>query len=134
MVSDHRSKPHYIQHLVGRSDWDKIAGRPGANYRAASLDVVGFIHCSRGPQILAPANTLYRGRDDMVMLLIDVDAVPSPVVYEDCYESGEQFPHVYGPIPVAAVVDVIDFPCEPDGSFQLPDALTENRSFRTEEA
>jgi len=122
-VSGRRSHPHYIQHLVGRSDWEKIADRPGAHYRAASLDVVGFIHCSRGAQILEPANSLYHGRDDMVMLLIDVDKVPSPTVYEDCYASGQKFPHVYGPIPVAAIVDVVDFPCEPDGSFQLPDAL-----------
>ena len=33
------------------------------------------------------------------------------------------FPHVYGPIPVQAVVEVHDFPCEQDGSFVLPEAV-----------
>ncbi len=39
--------------------------------------------------------------------------------------SGPWFPHVYGPLPVAAVVGVHPFPPEPDGTFRLPASLAE---------
>ena len=36
---------------------------------------------------------------------------------------GETFPHCYGKIPLEAIPAVIDFPCRPDGSFELPPEL-----------
>ena len=38
-------------------------------------------------------------------------------------DADERFPHVYGPIEVGAVTDVVDFPCGPDGRFALPARL-----------
>ncbi len=58
-----------------------------------------------------------------MLLVIDPDRVAAPIVFEDCYESGHAFPHVYGPIDGASVTRVVPFPCEPDGSFQLPETL-----------
>ena len=40
-----------------------------------------------------------------MLLRIDPALVTSPIVVEDLVGSGVEFPHVYGPIPVAAVVD-----------------------------
>lgn len=42
------------------------------------------------------------------------------VVYEDCYETGTKFPHIYGPLNLEAVLGVVDFPANADGSFSLP--------------
>lgn len=112
-----------LLHLTPIADWEPHAARHDGDYRADSLDSEGFIHCSTVEQVLIPANERYRGRNDLVALVLDTDAIPSAVVFEDCYESGHAFPHVYGPIPVAAVIEVVPFPCEPDGSFQLPDTL-----------
>lgn len=117
------AKPDQILHLTARADWDAVAADPSASYRAESLAAEGFIHCSTVDQLLIPANERFAGRQDLVVLVIDVDKVPSRTVYEDCYESGLEFPHVYGPIPVDAVTEVVPFPCRPDGSFQLPDRL-----------
>jgi uncharacterized protein (DUF952 family) len=36
---------------------------------------------------------------------------------------GMLFPHVYGPIALEAVIDVIDFPADQDGSFTLPEFI-----------
>lgn len=58
-----------------------------------------------------------------MLLVIDTERLGIEPVYEDCYDSGMAFPHLYGPVPVAAVVEVIDFPPGPDGRFVEPAAL-----------
>ena len=78
------------------------------------------------------ANAFYRGRRDLIVLRIDVERLRSPVRYEapasphpdfGAPAGGERFPHVYGPIDLAAVVEVIDLPADADGTFSDPPAL-----------
>ena len=40
------------------------------------------------------------------MLVIDVERLSAPVRFEAAEPGGEEFPHVYGPIPVGAVLRV----------------------------
>ena len=107
-----------IYHFCTRADW-KAAEQTG-EYTAESLATQGFIHCSPRDQVHEPANLLARGRTDLVVLEIDESHLDAPAVWEDGdppHPTGMQFPHVYGPIRVAAVVRVIDFPPGPDGAF-----------------
>ena len=90
-----------IYHLAEPADWDARVD----TYVAPSLRSEGFIHCSTAAQVDRVAVALFSGRDDLVLLTIDEGTVDSRVVFEDLYESGEDFPHVYGPIPVAAIVE-----------------------------
>ena len=46
--------------------------------------------------------------------------IPADIVYEDCYQCGQAFPHIYGPLNKEAVINVVDFPPNPDGTFSLP--------------
>lgn len=48
---------------------------------------------------------LYANRSDVIVLEIDPASLGERLVYEDLYDHGQRFPHVYGPIPVSAVVD-----------------------------
>lgn len=89
-------------------------------YEAESLAKQGFIHCSLMSQIIGVANANYKGVDDMVMLVINEDKVKNAVVYEDLYNEGQQFPHIYGTLNLNAVEKVIAFPCNADGTFSLP--------------
>jgi Uncharacterized protein conserved in bacteria len=111
-----------VLHIIQRSDWE--AARAAGAYRADSLATEGFIHCSTPEQVLTPANALFRDVRGLVLLVLDENKIAAPVVYEDCYESGTAFPHVYGPINLDAVTDVLPFEPEADGTFRLPDALT----------
>ncbi|MGC0337975.1 uncharacterized protein (DUF952 family) [Streptomyces sp. SLBN-8D4] len=43
---------------------------------------------------------------DLVVLVIDPARLDVPLKYEAPAPGAEEFPHVYGPIPVDAVVDV----------------------------
>ena len=63
------------------------------------------------------ANQRFRGRTDLVLLHIDEKRLRSEVRYENL-EGGETlFPHVYGAIPIGAVLNVIPLRPLEDGSF-----------------
>lgn len=107
-----------ILHFCPRSAWAQAQAT--GEYTADTLDTEGFIHCSTAEQVHRPANALARGRTDLVLLEIDEERLAVPVRWEpgQPYDPAELlFPHVYGPIPVAAVVAVRDFPPGPDGTF-----------------
>jgi uncharacterized protein (DUF952 family) len=111
-----------IYHFCPESTWEQ-AQREGA-YTADTLATEGFIHLSRAEQVYLPANALIRGRTDMVLLEVDEDRLPQPAVYEDGGD-GMLFPHLYGPLPLDAVVAVHPFPPGPDGYFSLPEGVRE---------
>jgi len=107
-----------ILHIAHRHDWEEalLTG----DYRANTLAAEGFIHCSTPEQVLGPANALYAGQTDLVLLVIDPPRLEAPLLYEDCYEAGQAFPHIYGPLNLNAVTRVVPFPHSPDGTFTLP--------------
>jgi uncharacterized protein (DUF952 family) len=95
-------------HIALGEDWAaaEVAGEYSVSTRGRTLAEEGFIHCSFAEQLDATAARFYADVDDAVVLRIDPERLPTPVVVEDLYGTGEEFPHVYGPIPVAAVVEV----------------------------
>jgi glutathione S-transferase len=106
-------------HLALRDEWrEAIAGGTGAAYRRStlgqSLDEVGFIHCSFAEQVPTIADLVYRGRSDVVLLEIDPDSVPAEIRVEaaDDVEGSPAFPHIYGPLPVDAVVRATEVPLD----------------------
>ncbi|WP_019811333.1 DUF952 domain-containing protein [Saccharomonospora halophila] len=115
-----------ILHLCPADVWNAVP--PGEPYRAASLADVGFVHCSDPGTVHFPADRLYAGRTDLVLLRLDPARLDVPVRWEpaDPPEPGAPwFPHVYGPIPPEAVVSVHPFPPGPDGFFRLPAELAD---------
>jgi uncharacterized protein (DUF952 family) len=95
-----------VFHITERSVWE-AALEHGA-YRCATrgtpLSEVGFVHCSSRDQVAPVADMLYGDSSyDLVVLEIDVRRVEAPVRFENLEGGTELFPHVYGPIPCAAV-------------------------------
>ena len=104
-----------IFHITSRAAWDAALG--AGIYEADSLVAEGFIHCSTAEQYTWVANQRFRGRTDLVLLHIDPTRLRSQVRYENL-EGGETlFPHVYGAIPIGAVLNVIPLRPLEDGSF-----------------
>lgn len=107
-----------LYHIAGRAAW--AAAQAAGVYQGDTLAGQGFTHLSLAHQVLRVANALYRGRSDLVLLVIESDRLSSELRFE-AGEPGEDFPHLYGPLNLAAVRAVYDFPPLADGSFQLPE-------------
>ena len=103
-----------IVHICSSDEWQS-AQKVGV-YRAASLDVEGFIHCSRPDQVVEVANRYYGNCTDLVLLWID----PSHLEAELRWEASDEsiYPHVYGPINIDSVVRVTKLLPDQEGVFQ----------------
>jgi uncharacterized protein (DUF952 family) len=87
-------------HLISRVDWEEA--RAQGEVRPPSLVVQGFVHLSTRAQVLGTANRFFRGRGDILVLCLDPARLGAAVRFEEG-EPGQLFPHLYGPLPVAAV-------------------------------
>lgn len=106
-----------LVHLIEPSDW-RAALADGA-VRPPSLDDVGFVHLSAPEQISLPAAVLYPGRRDLALLVVDPARLADPVRWEPgAHGEAQLFPHLYGPLPVSAVVAVV--PWRPPTPLVLP--------------
>jgi uncharacterized protein (DUF952 family) len=105
-----------IYHIVSRSDWVQVGNGP---YRADSLAKEGFIHCSNPDQVAPVANRFYADQPDLLVLGIEVNRLTSPL-RDEAIDTGERFPHVYGPIDRAAIVEVRRLERGPDGRWVFP--------------
>jgi len=70
------------------------------------VDHEGFIHCSFADQVQGVADRFYCGRHDVLLLVIDPSQLPAEPRVENLDGGTELFPHLYGPLPVAAVLKV----------------------------
>jgi uncharacterized protein (DUF952 family) len=80
----------------------------------------GFIHCSLRHQVRGVAEAIFADADDLVLLVIDSELVAAPIRYEAPEPGAEEYPHIYGPLPVSAVTGVVPVSRDPDGSLLLP--------------
>ncbi|MGY2132014.1 DUF952 domain-containing protein [Hymenobacter sp. HD11105] len=113
-----------IYRIAELADW-QTAQQTGF-FVSADLRAEGFIHASELYQVEATANRYYAGRTDIILLELDeselwVAAVP--VKREYAQARNDYFPHVFAPIPLAAIVRALPFQTEPDGQHALPPEL-----------
>jgi len=107
-----------LVHLCDEQEW-RQAQSTGV-HAPPSLTAVGFVHLSSPAQVHLPANRLYAGRTDLVLLRIDPARLASPVRWEPGVPTdpdGMEFPHLYGPLPVTAVISVTPYVPAADGMF-----------------
>jgi uncharacterized protein (DUF952 family) len=110
-----------IFHITTSGEAD-VAGTAGS-YTPRAFAAEGFIHCSYPRQIRDVANRLFRGRMDLVLFEIDTGRLSCQVLDENLEGGTDLFPHVYGPLPMSAVLGVHRFPCGRDGRFELPESV-----------
>ena len=107
-----------IYHIAYRKDWNRAL--VDGVYRADSLESQGFIHMSREDQVNKVANSIFKDEKDLLLLHIDYEKVKDRVRWEGKQDYGEDFPHLYGPLPLDAVVKVVEFKPDRNGNFTKP--------------
>jgi len=97
-----------LLHLTTQTEWR--AALDGGSVRPPSLADVGFVHLSAPAQVHLPAERLFPGRRDVVLLVVDPARLSDPVRWEPGVPGDPEsmrFPHLYGPLPASAVVAVL---------------------------
>lgn len=113
-----------LYHLAFAADWDAAVtvGSYRISGRGMTLESEGFLHFSYAAQLPGVAQRFWRSPEAPVVLLtVDPDLVGLPVVAENTSGGAELFPHVYGPLPVAAVVSAVPVGVSASGELELPD-------------
>lgn len=107
--------PGWLYHLALRQEWQqaRTAGEYRRSTRGCSLEEVGFIHLSASHQVEATAARFYGDLPAGELLLLVVDpqrlaAAGLTLRWEPVHGSGELsgelFPHLFGPLPLQAVL------------------------------
>jgi uncharacterized protein (DUF952 family) len=94
-----------IYRITTKADWNEAQQR--GFYGASSLADEGFIHCAQENQIPAVLERYFEGQTGIVKMVIDTDKLTSKYVFEWSSSGQDTFPHIYGPINLDAVVDVV---------------------------
>ena len=115
-----------IFHITTDKDWQTAKVR--GSYRAPSLDSEGFIHCSTREQVLPVAENFYKGQEGLILLVIDPELLEATLKWEPPAGGGpppgvgedELFPHIYGEINIASVIDTLALTPDSAGTFSMP--------------
>jgi uncharacterized protein (DUF952 family) len=115
-VADRPRDPNRLFHIIGSEVWAGLG--PSDHYRPASLVEEGFVHLSYADQVVGTADRFYRDLADAVVVEFDRAALGAAVIDEDSYGSGQRFPHLYAPVPVAAAVAIHPLSRGADGRYR----------------
>jgi uncharacterized protein (DUF952 family) len=110
--------PDELVHLCASDEWMAASAR--GELRPPSLTEVGFVHLSTPQQVHLPANRIFPGRVDLVLLYINPRLLGSPIRWEPGVPSDPEsmlFPHLYGPLLTLAVTGITLYLPGLDGSF-----------------
>jgi len=107
-----------IFHIIDKNEVQSIQGL--RHYKPVSLENEGFIHCSRINQLVRVAQNHYRHSNGIFIMAVESTQAGNPVIFEDLYNLGEKYPHIYGSIEMTAVKNIYPMAETADG-FLLPE-------------
>lgn len=78
----------------------------------------GYIHLSTAAQLEGTLAKHYAGQTDLHLAAVDLDALAETVKWEPARD--DEFPHIYGPLPLDAVIAYGPLERDEDGRVKLP--------------
>ncbi len=96
------------------------AAEAAGRFTGAPVDRTdGFIHLSTAAQLAETAARHFSGEPDLLLVAVDAGRL-GPALRHEPSRGGDLFPHLYGDLPLSAVVWVKDMPLGADGRHLLP--------------
>lgn len=94
-------------------------------FHGSALDLAdGFIHFSTEAQVRETAARHFGGQTDLVLVAVSTDSFGEALKWEPS-RGGDQFPHLYAPLPVERAVWVKPLPLDSNGQHAFPDGIEE---------
>jgi glutathione S-transferase len=118
-------RPEYF-HLALPADWERATttGTYPYSTRQMSYELVGFVHCAHREQLDGVANRFYADCPRLYVVVLDTETLIGlglRIIEEPAVERAtELFPHLYGPLPLAAVRAVHQWAIGADGIYRDP--------------
>lgn len=116
-----------IYHMCRSEEWHACLPESGGDglYPGSSQDRAdGFIHFSDMSQVVESARKHRAGQEGLLLLAVDAARLGENLKWE-ASRGGALFPHLYGPLPVSAVIGVRPLPLGPDGEHEFPPLAAE---------
>jgi uncharacterized protein (DUF952 family) len=108
-----------VYKIVAADLWQ--AAEDSGVFTGAGIDLSdGFIHLSTGAQARRTAQLYFKGQGNLVLVAVDGARLGEALKYEPSRD-GDLFPHLYGPLPLAAVLSVQPLPIGSDGNHVFPE-------------
>jgi uncharacterized protein (DUF952 family) len=108
-----------VYKICGRAEW--CAAEAAGQFRGSVVDARdGFIHFSSVAQVAETAAKHFARQTDLVLVAVDGDALGAALKWERS-RNDDLFPHLYGPLPLAAVRWARPLPDEADGKRVFPE-------------
>jgi uncharacterized protein (DUF952 family) len=110
-----------IYKLFHGAEWDAAQAEP--RFTGSPVDIKdGFIHFSTAAQAAETAARYFAGESGLVLAEIDPSRLDAPLKWEPS-RGGALFPHLYGALPLSAVIRTWVLPLGPDGRHAFPPDL-----------
>lgn len=89
-------------------------------FAGAPVDLAdGYIHLSTHAQLTETVDKHFAGQTDLHVVAVDLDALDDVVKWEPS-RGGQLFPHIYGPLPLSAVLAYGPLSRDDAGQVELP--------------
>jgi uncharacterized protein (DUF952 family) len=106
-----------IYHITESALWQRALAL--GFYVHPSLKEEGFIHCSKENQLGEVGDEHFADAKEVLVLHIVERRIKDKVKYEEV--DGEEYPHIYGKIPIDAIEDITIVERGDDGAFKWED-------------
>ena len=102
--------PDAIFHLTTPSEW--AVAHDSGSVVPAGFAAEGFVHCSTSAQLAGTIERHFGGHDELLLLRLHLDAIQADLRWEES-RPGSTYPHVYRPLVLADVAEVVSWRRDP---------------------